>query len=266
MLSLRRRHVLLLAASSFAGSANAAPNAAGLLAPDGTLRVAINYGNPVLAQREPAVGAPHGVSAALARALAQKLNVPVAFEFFNEAGQVSGALHANHAAWDVAFLAVDPVRAADIVFTAPYVEIEGAYLVHADSPLHAVGDVDRTGVRIAVAKGSAYDLFLTRTLKHAQLLRFPLTDAATKAFLDRHVEVLAGVREPLVAYAASRPSLRLLPGRFMVIEQAMAIPKDRAAALPFLHDFVEQMKASGFVARALAESGQTSATVAPPAG
>jgi polar amino acid transport system substrate-binding protein len=236
------------------------------LAPDGTLRVAINYGNPVLAQRAPAAGAPHGVSAALARALAQKLNVPVAFEFYNEAGQVSGALHANQAAWDVAFLAVDPVRAADIVFTAPYVEIEGAYLVHADSPLHAVGDVDRTGVRIAVAKGSAYDLFLTRTLKHAQLLRFPLTEAATKAFLDRHVEVLAGVREPLVAYAASRPSLRLLPGRFMVIEQAMAIPKDRAAALPFLRDFVEQMKASGFVARALAESGQTSATVAPPAG
>ena len=261
--SALRLACLLVVASCVTARAAPPPDIVHALAPDGTLHAAINYGNPVLAQRTPPDGAPHGVSAALARALGQELGVPVGFVFFNEAGQVSVALHAKPDAWDIAFLAIDPVRAEDIAFTPPYVEIEGAYLVPAASPLQAVSEVDRPGVQIAVSTGSAYDLFLTRALKQAHLVRLANSDAATDAFLQQHLEALAGVRQPLAAYAATRPSVRLLPGRFMAIEQAMALPKGRAAALPFLRDFVERMKASGFVGRALADSGQSSAAVAP---
>jgi polar amino acid transport system substrate-binding protein len=250
---------------AFCASAWAAPpDAVHDLAPDGTLHAAINYGNPVLAQRPPTGDEPQGVSAALARELARELGVPVKFVIFNQAGQVTEALKANAKAWDVAFLAIDPVRSQGIEFTAPYVVIEGAYLVTRESPLQTVAEVDRTGHRIAVTTGSAYDLFLTRALKQAQLVRFKDWDGTTQAFEQQHLDALAGVRQPLVAYAAEHPATRVLPGRFMVIEQAVGTPQGRPAGVAFLRGFVEQMKASGFVAKALAESKQEGAAVAPP--
>jgi polar amino acid transport system substrate-binding protein len=233
------------------------------LAPSGKLRAAINFGNPVLAQRDRATGEPSGVTAELARALAQRLGVAVGFVPFDTAGKVFEA--AKTGAWDVAFLAIDPVRAADIDFTAPYVVIEGTYVVPANSPLHKVEDVDRDGVRVAVGQGSAYDLYLTRSLKHAQLIRAASSGAAIEVFLKDRLEALAGVKQPLVAFAKTNANVQLMPGRFMAIEQAMGTPKGRGAGARYLRQFIEDMKSSGFVAKALRASGQTDAAVAPPA-
>jgi polar amino acid transport system substrate-binding protein len=233
------------------------------LAPSGTLRAAMNFGNSVLAQKDPASGEPRGVSSELARELARRLGVPIAFVGFDAAGKVVEAL--KNGAWDVAFLAVDPVRADTIDFSPPYVIIEGAYLVPKHSPLQTVAEVDRPGVRIAVGKGSAYELYLTRALKHAQLIRDPSGKDALDAFLRDKLEAAAGVKQPIVAFAKDHPETRVIPGRFMVIEQAMACPRGRAAGAQYIRQFIEEMKASGFVARALAASGQAEATVAPPA-
>ena len=251
---------MLLAASAV----GAAPgDAVKDLAPSGRLRAAINFGNSVLAQKDPATGEPRGVSVALARELGRQLGVPVDLVPFNEAGQVFEA--AKTGAWDVAFLAIDPVRAAEIGFTAAYVVIEGTYAVPAGSTLRTIDAVDRDGVRIGVAQGSAYDLFLTRTLKQARIVR-ATNSAAAVALLEQHqVDALAGVKQPLVDYAKSRPDVRVIPGRFMEIQQAMGTLKARIIGTAYLTRFVETMKASGFVAQALAASGQHDATVAPPA-
>jgi polar amino acid transport system substrate-binding protein len=232
------------------------------LAPQGRIRAAINYGNPVLAQQDPATGEPRGVSAALARELGRRLGTPVEFIPYDAAGKVFEALKTE--SWDVAFLAIDPVRASGIDFTAPYVVIEGTYVVPADSPLSTIEAVDRPGIRIAVGRGSAYDLYLTRALKQAERVEAPSSAAALDLFLSDRLDAAAGVRQPLLAFAASHPGLRVLPGRFMAIEQAVAIPKGRPAGARYLRGFVEEMKASGFVERALAESGQGDAAVAPP--
>ncbi len=231
------------------------------IAPSGHLRAAINFGNPVLAQRDPQTGEPRGVSAELARELGRRLGVPVDFVAFTGAGDVVDAVTRD--AWDVAFLAVDPVRSRGIAFTAPYVVIEGTYMVRDGSPIRSVEDADRTGVRVAVGRGSAYDLFLTRTLAHATLVRFPTSAAAIDGFAAEHLDAAGGVKQPLAAYAAAHPGFRIVPEHFMVIEQAVALPKPRASALPYLRAFVEEMKASGFVARALTASGQSDAEVAP---
>ena len=252
---------LLLAACATAEAA--LPDEVKDLAPSGRLRAAINFGNPVLAQKDPATGELGGVSVALARELGRQLGVPVDLIPFTEAGQVFEAL--KHDAWDIAFLAVDPVRAAGIDFTAPYVLIEGTYLVPGTSPLQKIEEVDSDNIRIGVAKGSAYDLFLTRSLKHAQIVRAVNSAAATDLIRQNQVEALAGVRQPLVDYARTHPEVRVLPGRFMEIAQAMGTPKGRAAGARFLKGFVEEMKISGFVAKALGLSGQGEATVAPPA-
>ena len=233
------------------------------LAPTGAIRVAINYGNGVLAQKDPATGEPRGVSAALARALALRLRVPVHYVLYDTARLVFEAL--EHDAWDLTFLAIDPARSEGIDFTPPYVIIEGGYLVARDSSLRAVTEADRPGIRVAAGKGSAYDLYLARTLKQATLVQAPTSLAALRLFRDEHLDVAAGVRASLVAYAAEHPDVRVLPGRFMAIEQAMGTPKGRTAGLNYLRVFLEGMKASGFVGRALAESGQADAVVAPPA-
>jgi polar amino acid transport system substrate-binding protein len=233
------------------------------LAPAGRLRTAINFGNSVLAQPDPAGGPPRGVSGELARELAKCLGVGIDYVTFDAAGKVSEA--AKEGLWDIAFLAVDPVRAAGIAFTAPYVVIEGVYLVPKDSPLQTVEDVDRDGVRIAVAKGSAYDLFLSRAIKHATLLRQPSGPEALDMFLRDRLEAAGGVRQPIHAFAQAHPETRVIPGRFMAIEQAMGTVKGRDAGIAYLRTFIEEMKASGFVAQALAASGQSGASVAPPA-
>ena len=233
------------------------------LAPTGKLRAAINYGNPVLAQPDAATGQPRGVSVDLARELGVRLGVPVELVTFDAAGKVFDALRSG--TWDVAFIAIDPARSAEISFTAPYVVIEGTYLVPVNSPLRAIPDVDREGVRIAVGNKSAYDLFLTRTLKRATLIRTPTSPGAVELFVKEHLEAAAGVKQPLVEFAKGNPGVRVMEGRFMAIEQAMGTPRGREAGARYLREFVEEMKASGFVAAGLQRSGQGDATVAPPA-
>jgi len=232
------------------------------LAPGGTLKAAINYGNTVLAQKDAAGGEPRGVSADLARELGRRLGVPVKFVAFDAAGKVFDALKSG--AWDIAFLAIEPERAAEIAFSAPYVLIEGTYMVKAESPLRRIEDVDRDGIRIAVGNKSAYDLFLTRNIKHASIVRESTSPGAIERFIKDGLECVAGVRQPLESYAAAHPGLRVMNARFMAIEQAVGTPGGRRAGAAYLHGFVEEMKASGFVASALQRSGQTGATVAPP--
>ncbi|HTI67338.1 MAG TPA: transporter substrate-binding domain-containing protein [Caulobacteraceae bacterium] len=230
------------------------------LAPSGRLRAAINLANVVLAQRDPVAGA-KGVSVDLARELGRRLGTPVDLITYEEAGKVIPAQGADH--WDVAFLAVDPERAAVVSFTAPYVYIDGTYMVREGSPFHAVADVDAAGVKVAVAQGAAYDLALTRQLKHATLVRERDTAASVEVFKAGGAEALGGIRPVLVEVLA--PGLRILPDSFTRVEQAMVIPQGRPAAARYLAAFIEEMKASGFVRAGLDRSGQTGALVADPA-
>jgi len=233
------------------------------LAPTGTLRAAINFGNPILAGKDPATGEPRGVSVDLSRELARRLGVPVQFVLYDAAGKVVEGLKSG--AWDVAYVAIDPARAVDISFSGPYVVIEGAYLVRLDSPIRSNAEVDREGVRVVVGQNSAYDLFLSRSLKQAKLVRAPTSPAVVDLFVAQKLEAAAGVKQQLEADARRIPGLRLLEGRFMVINQAMATPRARGnAGARYLREFVEEMKASGFVADALKRSNQV-AVVAPPA-
>ncbi|MEU0529533.1 transporter substrate-binding domain-containing protein [Amycolatopsis tolypomycina] len=231
---------------------------AGDLAPTGTLRTAVNLGNPVLAHGTPAE--PGGVTVDLAREVAARLAVPVRFLCFDAARKSFEALTSGAA--DLGFLAIEPARADRVTFTAPYVLIEGVYAVAEDSPFTTTADVDRPGVRIGVKEGSAYDLYLTRTVRHATIVRG--ADGVT-AFEDGGLEVAAGIRQPVTAYVAAHPGTRVLPGRFMEIRQAVCTTPDRRPeTIAFLNDLVEELKATGFVADALRRAGQD-ATVAPPA-
>jgi polar amino acid transport system substrate-binding protein len=231
-------------------------------APTGALRAAINYGNSVLAQKG-ADGTPQGISADLARELARRLNVPLTFVPFEAAGKAFEAASQN--AVDVLFVAIEPVRAAEVDFTPPYVLIEGTYLVPGDSPLKVVDDVDKPGIRIAVGRGSAYDLFLTRNLKNATLVRAATGGccAMIDLFREQKLDAVAGVRQPLVEYARTHSDVRVMDGRFQEIRQAMGTPKGRPAAAAYLRGFIAEMKASGFVADALKRSNQPDAQVAP---
>ena len=255
---------LLLCACSLlaacAGAPSQPPVPVGELAPTGKLRAAINFGNPVLATRDAATGEARGVSVDLARELGRRLGVPVELVTFNAAGKVVEAVKAAQV--DIAFVAIDPVRGADMLQTPPYVIIEGAYLVRNASPIKANEEVDRPGNRVAAASGSAYDLYLTRELKAATLVRPSTSAAVVDFFLAQGLDVAAGVKQQLQADAKRLPGLRLLDGRFMVIQQAMGLPKGRDASARYLTAFVEEMKASGFVATALQRHGIEGASVA----
>jgi len=234
------------------------------LAPGGRLRAAINVGNPILARLDPATGQPAGVSVDLAARLAALLGASLELVVFDAAGKSVEGVAADKA--DCGFFAVDPKRGEAIAFTAPYVLIEGCYLVRKDSPIRDNGEVDQAGLTVVVGKGSAYDLFLTRELAQATILRAPTSPAVVDTFMESGADVAAGVRQQLEIDARRLGGLRLLDGRFMVIRQAMGTARSRgprAAAL--LSDFVEDAKASGFVAEALARHGIQGASVAPAA-
>lgn len=233
------------------------------IAPSGKLRAAINFGNPILATRDNAGGAPRGVSVDLSRELGTRLGVPVELVTFTSAGQVVDAVKAARV--DVAFVAIDPVRGADMGQTPAYVVIEGAYLVPNASPIRGNAEVDRAGNRIVVGNASAYDLYLSREIKAATLVRAPTSPLVSDMLVAQNMEAAAGVKQQLQADARRIPGLRLLEGRFMVINQAMGLPKGREAALRYLTAFVEEMKASGFVAQALARHGIEGAEVAAAA-
>lgn len=259
------RIVAALCALLLAGAARAQVpaqgNAAVLhdLAPTGTLRAAINLGNPVLARAGP--DGPAGVSVDLARRLGARLGVPVSFVTYPIAGRVTDSAKSD--VWDICFLAIDPQRAEEIRFTRAYVLIAGSYLVQASSPIRSPEDVDRTGVRVSVGGGSAYDLHLTRTLKHATPVRAPTSAEALTRFEADGLEAAAGVHQPLSAYAAAHPGVRLLPGHFMEIPQAMGLPAGRAAGAAYLEDFLAAAKADGFVAERLRANGQDPGLAAP---
>jgi polar amino acid transport system substrate-binding protein len=233
-------------------------------APMGVLRASINLGNPILANRDPATGEPFGVSVDLARDFAAYLGLPLELVIFDAAGKSVEAVSDERA--DFGFFAVDPKRGETIAFTAPYVLIEGFYLVRNDSPVRTNADVDAAHNRVAVGKGSAYDLFLTRELKAAQIVRAPTSPTVVQTFIEQGLEVAAGVKQQLEADAGKVGGLRLLDERFMVIRQAMGVARSRGEkASKVLADFVEQKKASGFVAEALARHGVEGASVAPGA-
>jgi polar amino acid transport system substrate-binding protein len=232
--------------------------------PTGRLRASINLGNPILAGRDAITGAPCGVSVDLAQEFAQRLGVQLELVVFDTAGQSVQAVTDEQA--DIGFFAIDPLRGAGISFTAPYVLIEGCYLVRNDSPIRANDEVDRPGRTVVVGKGSAYDLFLTRELKQASIVRAPTSPAVVDTFLEQQADVAAGVKQQLQADAQRLGGLRLLQGRFMVIQQAMGTPKGRgAAAATQLAAFVEAMKSSGFVAASLQRHRVEGASVAPAA-
>jgi polar amino acid transport system substrate-binding protein len=237
---------------------NPTPGVVADLTPDGPLKAALNLNNPVLVQGTPT--APRGVTVDIANEVAARLGVQVEFLCFDGARESFEATAAGQA--DICFLAIEPARAAEITFTAPYVLIEGVYAVPNESPLTTVAEVDSPGVRIGVKHGSGYDLFLTRTLRHATLVRGA---EGTEAFVTGNLEVAAGVREPMTEFVAAHPEYRLIDGRFMEIPQAVGTPKTkRQETTEYLRDLVEELKATGFVAAALHRSGQT-APVAPPA-
>jgi polar amino acid transport system substrate-binding protein len=237
------------------------PSLLSYLAPSGKLRVGINYGNPVLATRDPTSGELRGVAVDLARELARRIDLPLELVAYEAAGKMSEAVRTG--GWDVAFLAIDPQRAAEISFTAPYIEIEGTYLVPAGSPLRAIADIDREAVRVGVSAKSAYDLFLSRNLQNAELVRAPDPNAAFELLVAGKVDVVAGVRQPLVTNTQRLPGSRVLDGRFMAIQQSLGIPKSREAALEYLRGFIEDVKASGFVAQAIETAGIRGVSVAP---
>jgi polar amino acid transport system substrate-binding protein len=252
--------VFLLFLAGCAISQKAPEQAVKDLAPTGKLRAAINLGNPVLAARGED-DEPKGVSVDLARELAGRLGVRVEFVLFDAAGKVTGAAKSN--VWDVAFVAIDPVRGEDMAQSPPYVVIEGAYLVRENSTLKSNDQVDRPGNRVVVGRGSAYDLYLTRALKQAEIVRTPGSGVVVATLVNLNYEVAAGVKQQLEADAKKTPGVRILPGRFMVINQAMASQRGKEAGARYVREFIEDMKASGFVARALERHNIQGAGVAP---
>lgn len=232
------------------------------LTPVGTLRVAVNFGNAIIAQRDRTNGEPRGLAVDLADELARRLSVPRLILGFDGPAQTFDAGLAG--AWDLAFLAIDQARREHLDFTAPYVVLESTYLVHDDSPHRCVLDLDREGVRIAVAQGGYYDLRLSRTLRHAQLMRAPTQRDTLELFLRDRLDALAGLRQPLLAFAQANSGVHVIEGRFAAVEQAIAVPKGRTAGLRYLNAFVEQMKSGGRVAATLQGTLDIATPVAAP--
>jgi len=232
------------------------------LAPTGPLRVGLNHGNFLLVTPG-SKAEPRGVAPDVARELARRVGVPVAFVNFDTAGALGDAVRTG--AWDVAFLGAEPQRAGDIAFTAAYLEIPSTYLVPAGSPIRSVADVDRPGVRIAVAEQSAYGLYLSRTIKHAELVQTKGLDGSFDAFVSQKLDALAGLKPRLLTDLARLPGARVLDGQFTAVQQAIGTPRNRAAAAAYLRAFVEDIKASGLVAGAISGNAVQGVSVAPPA-
>ena len=242
---------------------NVSPAAVSALAPSGKLRVGINFGNFLLTAKDPVTGEPRGIALDLAHELGRRLQVPVEIVGYDSPGKLADAAGAG--VWDVGFLGAEPQRANQIDFTAAYVEIEATYLVPPGSPLENVADVDRDGVRIAVPAKAAYELFLSRSLRHAKLVLEQGADGAFKRFVADRLEALAGLRPRLVTDADNLPGSRILEGRFTAVQQAIGTPKGREAGAQYLREYVEDIKAIGLVARTIEKNGVRGVSVAPPA-
>jgi polar amino acid transport system substrate-binding protein len=229
------------------------------LAPTGTLRAGLNRSNFLLVVKDSPAENPRGVAVDMGRELARRLDVAVAFLNFESPGKMADAVKT----WDVAFLGAEPARAAEIDFTPAYVEIEATYLVPAGSTLKSIDDVDRAGVRISVSNRSAYDLYLSRALKHAELVRSDGLDASFDRFVADKLDALAGLRPRLILDVGRVPGASILDGRFTAIQQAIGTPKGRPAGAQYLREFVAEVKASGFVAELIERHGARGLSVAP---
>jgi polar amino acid transport system substrate-binding protein len=239
------------------------PAARSELAPTGKLRVGINLGNFLLTATDPATGEYKGIAVDLGRELGRRLGMPVEIIGYPSPGALADA--AKTGVWDVGFLGAEPQRANEIDFTAAYVEIEATYLVPPGSPLKAIADVDREGVRIAISGKSAYDLYLTRNLKHAQLVREVGADNVFKRFVEDKLDAIAGLKPRLVIDADNLPGSRILDGRFTAVQQAAGTPKGRSAGARYLREFIEDTKATGLVARMIEKHNVRGLTVAAKA-
>jgi polar amino acid transport system substrate-binding protein len=240
-----------------------APTIRADLAPTGTLRAGINYGNFILANRDRTTGESRGVAIDLTRELARRLGVPVEIVAYDSVATMVDA--ARTGAWDIAFLGIDPARAGEIGFTAAYLQIEATYLVPVGSRLRTVADVDQEGVRVAAPARANYELFLSRSLRRAQLVRAPSADAAFNLLVTGNVEALAGLRQALIGLTEKLPGSHMVDGQFMAVQQAVGVPRGRDAGLAYLRGFVEDAKASGLVARAIERTGARGVSVAPKA-
>lgn len=233
------------------------------LAPTGRLRAAINYGNFILATKDRATGESRGVAVDLAQEIGKRLGVPVEIVAYDSVAVMGDA--APSGAWDIAFLGSDPAREKLMSFTPAYLEIEATYLVPAGSPLRTAADVDREGVRVAAPARANYELYLSRHLARARLMSTPGADAAFELLATGKVDALAGLTQGLLGLAPKLPGSRLVEGRFMGVQQSIAVPKGKEAGLHYLRGVVEEAKRSGLVARAIERTGAKGVSVAPPA-
>ncbi len=231
------------------------------LAPTGKLRVGLNFGNFLLTRRPPPGGEPGGIAPDLGREIARRSGLAVEFVHYDQAGKLADGGKAG--AWDIAFLANEPVRAAEIDFSPAYLEIETSYLVPAGSPIRTIEDVDRPGVRIACADRAAYDLYLSRSLKHAQLVRAEGIDGSYQLWVKEKLDALAGLKPRLVADAEKHPGSRVLEGCFAAVQQSIGTPKGRDAVAQYLRDFVAEGKASGLFAKVIEQNGVRGVSAAP---
>lgn len=248
--------------ASCATAPQVSPAARTELASTGKLRAGINYGNPLFATRDPKTGEASGIAIDLAREFGRRLGVPVELVGYNSGGQLTAGLKAG--GWDVAFLAFEQGRTNEITFSAPFAEADATYLVPAGSPLRTAADVDQKGVRIAVSAKGGNDLFLTRTLKNATLVRAPNPEATFKLFVADKLEAYANLKPSLLASADKLPGSRVVEGRYTVIGYSAGVPKGRDAGAKYLSEFIEDAKVSGLVAKSIEKSGVRGLTVAPP--
>ena len=231
------------------------------LAPKGMLRAGINLSNFLLVTGRAANGDPQGIAPDMAGEIAARLEVPLQLIAYESPGKLADAV----AEWDIGLIGAEPARAAQIAFSAAYLEIEATYLVPADSKIRSVEEIDRKGVRIAVAARSAYDLYLSRSIKNAELVHANGLDASYELFVREKLDALAGLRPRLVKDVQNLPGARVLEGRFTAVQQAVGTPKARVAAAAFLAAFIEEAKASGLVARLIERHGVRGVNVAPAA-
>jgi len=230
------------------------------LAPRGKLRAGINYSNFLLAAKDTATGEPRGIAVELSREIARRLGVSVEFVTFEAAGRMADAVTTGD--WDIAFLGNEPERASQIFFTPPYLEVDAGYLAPAGSRIQSITDADREGLRIAIAEKSAYDLFLSRSLRHAKLVRAKGMDASYDLFATERPDLLAGIKPWLVMVAEKMPGSRVLPGRFMAVQQCIGTPRGRESGAKYLCEFVEDVKTSGFLSGTVRRLGLRGVSIA----
>lgn len=252
----------LLLLASCASTQSVSPQVRSELAPTGKLRVALNYGNPLFAKRA-AGGEGSGITVDLARELGRRIGVPVELVAFDSGGQMTAGL--GKGGWDIAFMAYEPAREAEVAFAGAFAEVDSTYLVPAGSPLRSAAEADREGVRIAVSAGGGNDLFLSRTIKRAQLVRATGSAATLKMFITAKLEAFAGLKPTLIELSARMPGTRVLDGRYTVIPYSVGTPRGRDAGNHYLRDFIEEAKTSGLVAQSIGKNGVRGVSVAPAA-